>query len=59
MLAQTAFDSRIGIDYSGAETRNAGVSGLRVYMAQGEAWATEVQPLPSPRNYWTRRVIAD
>ena len=37
MPALTAFDSHIGIDYSSAETRNASVSGLRVYMAQGEA----------------------
>lgn len=53
-----AFQRYIGIDYSGAETPNASLKGLRVYMAQGSAAISEVEPPPSPRKYWTRRGIA-
>lgn len=53
------FDRYIGIDYSGAETPNASLKGLRVYMADGNTDALEVQPPPSPRKYWTRRGIAE
>jgi len=54
-----AFDHYVGIDYSGAETPNASLKGLRIYMADGDAEAVEVQPPPSPRKYWTRRGIAE
>jgi hypothetical protein len=54
-----AFDRYVGIDYSGAETPNASLKGLRVYMAEGDAEAVEVQPPPSPRKYWTRRGIGE
>jgi hypothetical protein len=54
-----AFARYVGIDYSGAETPNASLKGLRVYMAEGDAEAAEVQPPPSPRKYWTRRGIAE
>ena len=54
-----AFDRTIGIDYSGAETPNASLNELRVYLAQGDAPAAEVLPPPSPRKYWTRRGIAE
>lgn len=54
-----AFDRYVGIDYSGAETPNASLKGLRVYMAEGCAEAAEVPPPPSPRKYWTRRGIAE
>ena len=53
------FDRYIGIDYSGAETPNASLKGLRVYLARGDAPASEVLPPPSPRKYWTRRGIAE
>ena len=53
------FDRYIGIDYSGAETPNASLKGLRVFVASGDATASEVQPPPSPRKYWTRRGIAE
>ena len=53
------FDRYIGIDYSGAETPNASLKGLRVYLATGDAPASEVLPPPSPRKYWTRRGIAE
>lgn len=54
-----AFARYVGIDYSGAETPNASLKGLRVYLAEGSAEAVEVQPPPSPRRYWTRRGIAE
>ena len=53
-----AFSRYIGIDYSGAETPESSLEGLRVYCAVGESAATEVAPPPSPRKYWTRRGIA-
>ncbi len=55
----TAFVRYVGIDYSGAETPNASLKGLRVYLANGESTADEVQPPPSPRKYWTRRGLAE
>ena len=55
----TAFSRYIGIDYSGAQTPTSSLKGLRVYLAQGAAPATEVLPPPSPRKYWTRRGIAE
>lgn len=55
----TTFARYVGIDYSGAETPNASLKGLRVYLAQGVAPADEVQPPPSPRKYWTRRGLAE
>jgi hypothetical protein len=54
-----AFDRYIGIDYSGAKTPDDSLKGLRVYLAEGGAEATEVQPPPSPRKYWTRRGLAE
>jgi hypothetical protein len=54
----SAFSRYIGIDYSGAETPEASLKGLRVYRAVGESAANEVPPPPSPRKYWTRRGIA-
>ncbi|MBZ0144922.1 MAG: hypothetical protein K8F56_15205, partial [Rhodocyclaceae bacterium] len=53
------FARYIGIDYSGAETPNASLKGLRVYLATRDAPAAEVPPPPSPRRYWTRRGIAE
>jgi hypothetical protein len=53
------FDRYIGIDYSGAETPNASLKGLRVYLAFGDTPASEVPPPSSPRKYWTRRGIAE
>jgi hypothetical protein len=54
----TAFSRYIGIDYSGAETPESSLKGLRVYCAVGESAANEVPPPPSPRKYWTRRGMA-
>jgi hypothetical protein len=49
------FERYIGIDYSGAETANASLKGLRMYLADRDHSPTEVPPPPSPRKYWTRR----
>ena len=53
-----AFARYIGIDYSGAETPNSSLKGLRVYLADRSLAPEEVPPPPSPRRYWTRRGIA-
>ena len=52
------FDCYIGIDYSGAQTPDTSLKGLRVYMAEENTAPVEVPPPPSPRKYWTRRGIA-
>ena len=52
------FQRYIGIDYSGAETAESSLKGLRVYQAPPGAPAVEIQPPPSPRKYWTRRGIS-
>ncbi len=53
------FGRTIGIDYSGAQTPNASLKGLRVYVAEGDAPPVETLPPPSPRKYWTRKGVAD
>jgi hypothetical protein len=52
------FSRYIGIDYSGAETPEASLKGLRVYAAQRDRAIAEVLPPASPRKFWTRRGIA-
>ena len=54
-----AFSRYIGIDYSGAQTPEASLKGLRVYMADSQTLPIEIEPPPSPRKYWTRRGLAD
>ncbi|WP_293363706.1 hypothetical protein [Phenylobacterium sp.] len=54
-----AFNRYIGIDYSGAQTPNASLKGLRVYMAEGDGPPAEVLPPPSPQKYWSRRGVAE
>lgn len=53
------FVRNIGIDYSGAETPTASLSGLRIYLTEGTAPPVEVPPPPSPKKYLTRRGIAE
>ena len=53
------FNRYIGIDYSGAETPDSSLKGLRVYEADRELMPVEVEPPPSPRKYWTRRGLAE
>jgi hypothetical protein len=43
-----AFARTIGIDYSGAQTPNASLKGLRICLAEGDPPPIEVLPLPSP-----------
>ncbi|MBU0509928.1 hypothetical protein KKH27_13985 [bacterium] len=57
--SKLAFDSYVGIDYSGAKTPTSSLNGLRVYMADRESLPVEIHPPPSPRKYWTRRGIAE
>lgn len=57
-LHQPRFSRYIGIDYSGAETPDSGLKGLRVYEADRESTPVEVEPPPGPRKYWTRRGLA-
>ena len=57
--SQPAFVRYVGIDYSGAETPNSSLKGLRVYQADRALAPEEVPPPPSPRRYWTRRGIAE
>lgn len=53
-----AFETYVGIDYSGAATPTSSLDGLRVYMAGPASSAVEVEPPRSPRKYWTRRGVA-
>jgi hypothetical protein len=57
-MTYPAFKRYIGIDYSGAETPESSLKGLRVYEASSESEPAEVKPPPSPRKYWTRRGLA-
>ncbi len=54
-----SFNRYIGIDYSGAETPNSSLKGLRVYEASRESVPVEVEPPSGPRKYWTRRGLAE
>ena len=54
-----AFERYICIDYSGAETPDSSLKGLRVYMADESTPPSEVEPPPGARAYWTRRGIAE
>jgi hypothetical protein len=49
----------IGIDYSGAQTAESSLPGLRIYVASPGPMPAEVLPPESPRKYWTRRAIAE
>jgi hypothetical protein len=55
---KAAFNRYIGIDYSGAETCDSSLKGLRVYMADHSNEPCEIAPPPTPRRYWTRKAIA-
>lgn len=54
-----SFRRYIGIDYSGAETPESSLKGIRAYQAGRESLPVEVEPPPSPRKYWTRRGLAE
>ena len=52
------FARTIGIDYSGAETADSGLRGLRVYVADAGGLAQEICPPAGPKRHWTRRALA-
>ncbi len=52
------FEKYIGIDYSGAQTPEASLPGLRVYESHAASLPVEVPPPPSPRKYWARKEVA-
>lgn len=56
---KAASNRYIGIDYSGAETCESSLKGLRVYAANPLNEATEVAPPSSLRKHWTRKAIAE
>ncbi len=58
-MRRPAFSRYIGIDYSGAETPDSSLKGLRVYQASRKSMPEEVEPPPSRRKYWTRRGLAE
>ena len=53
------FKRYIGIDYSGAQTAESSLPGLRVCIADSSNRPHEVEPPPSPRKFWTRRGVAE
>jgi len=57
--SERRFARTIGIDYSGAETAESSLKGLRVYRADGDLAPEEVVPPTSSKKYWTRRGLAD
>jgi hypothetical protein len=59
MRNRSRFGRYIGIDYSGAETADSSLKGLRVYEAARESAPVEAEPPPGPRKYWTRRGLAE
>lgn len=52
------FSRYIGIDYSGAETPDASLKGLRLFSADQVAIPIEVGPPAGLKKYWTRKAIA-
>ena len=53
------FQRYIGIDYSGAQTSDSGLAGLRIYVASASNEPTEIiQPVVG-RKHWTRRAVAE
>lgn len=53
------FERYIGVDYSGAETAEAGLPGLRVYDATIDKNPLEVPPTVSRPKHWTRKGVAN
>jgi len=52
-MSRSAFDRYIGVDYSGAATPVTPLTGIRVYLAEGDAEAEEVQS-----GLWMRAGVA-
>lgn len=54
----TQFSRYIGIDYSGAATPDARLTGLRVYIADGNSLPREIRSESDARKHWSRRRLA-
>lgn len=54
----TLFSRYIGIDYSGAQTPQSALKGLRVYMTEPEAEPREILPIPGQKKFWSREALA-
>lgn len=54
-----SFSRFVGIDYSGAQTPDSGLQGLRIYMADRKSLPQEVVPPPGSKKKWTRRGAAN
>lgn len=52
------FGKYIGIDYSGAQTPESGLPGLRVYAATRVAGPKEIRPARGAGRHWSRRGVA-
>lgn len=57
-MSGTRFARYIGIDYSGAQTAQSALKGLRVYEATRDADAVQVLPSSSARRHWSREGLA-
>src|SRR6516164_1510290 len=53
------FQRYIGIDYSGAQTPDESLKGIRAYLATPDMSPIEIMPPASPRKYWTRHGLAE
>ena len=53
------FRRYVGIDYSGAQTPTASLTGLRVYLAKSDEQPAELLPPPTERKYWSRKGVAE
>lgn len=58
-MSNPSFKRYIGIDYSGAQTAETGLKGLRVFVADHGHPPTEVAPPAGAPRYWSRRGIAE
>jgi hypothetical protein len=53
------FERYVGIDYSGAQTAESSLSGLRLFVGTSNEAPREELPPRSPKKFWTRRGIAE
>jgi hypothetical protein len=54
----TLFERYVGVDYSGAQTPEASLSGLRAYVTESANLPEETKPPAGTKKYWTRCSIA-
>lgn len=59
MTIYPSFTHYIGVDYSGAQTADTGLKGLRVYSATLQEEPIEVLPPPAHTKYWSRASLAE